>query len=257
MHLNAKNLVSVVIPLYNESENILPLSAEIIAAFENKITHYEIIFINDHSSDETLAILEKLSHANAKVRHISHKNNYGQSIAVMTGVKAAKSEWIATLDGDGQNDPNDIPRLFNIALQQTQQDKLLIAGHRIKRKDTWSKRVSTKIANNIRKKLLRDDCPDTGCGLKIFKQQFFLSLPHFNHMHRFLPALTRRAGGHVINIPVNHRPRTRGQSKYGMWDRLKVGVIDLFGVMWLIRRSCYAETLPSTPTIAVTEEATA
>lgn len=236
-------MLSIIIPIYNEMLNVNTLALEIIGALKNQISNYEIVFINDGSTDETATALNELVTAYTSIRFITHKKNYGQSIAVITGVKHAKGEWIATLDGDGQNDPNDIVKLIEIAMQQHPQKNILIAGHRQKRQDNWSKKISTKIANTIRSKLLKDNCPDTGCGLKVFQRDFFLSLPHFNHMHRFLPALTRRAGGKIINVPVNHRPRMRGQSKYGIWNRLWVGIDDLLGVAWLIRRGACAEII--------------
>jgi dolichol-phosphate mannosyltransferase len=144
--------------------------------------------------------------------------------------------WIATLDGDGQNDPADIPALWRLAAAAPPRPPLLIAGHRARRRDTWVKRVSSRIANSIRRGMLHDDTPDTGCGLKLFPRALFLDLPAFDHMHRFLPALVLRAGGVVRSVPVNHRPRERGTSKYGTLDRLAVGITDLLGVMWLRRR---------------------
>jgi len=152
-------------------------------------------------------------------------------------VKAARGIWIATLDGDGQNDPADIPALWRIAQEAPPSPPLLIAGHRAHRQDSWTKRRASRIANGVRRRLLRDDTPDTGCGLKLFRRDLFLDLPYFDHMHRFLPALVLRAGGVVRSVPVNHRPRQRGASKYGVFDRLGVGITDLFGVMWLRRRS--------------------
>jgi dolichol-phosphate mannosyltransferase len=158
------------------------------------------------------------------------------------GVKAARGRWIATLDGDGQNDPADIPALWRLAQAAAAAPPLLIAGHRARRRDSWSKRQASHIANAVRRRLLHDDTPDTGCGLKLFPRALFLDLPFFDHMHRFLPALVLREGGIVRSVPVNHRPRRRGTSKYGVLDRLGVGIADLAGVMWLRRRG--ARPLP-------------
>ena len=156
----------------------------------------------------------------------------------MTGVKAARGTWIATLDGDGQNDPADIPRMLARAEAEAAGGNaaILVAGHRVTRKDSWVKRRSSRIANRVRAWLLRDATPDTGCGLKVFPRALFLDLPAFDHMHRFLPALVLRQGGRVVSEPVNHRPRVRGTSNYGTLDRLAVSLFDLVGVAWLQRR---------------------
>ncbi|HQT47890.1 MAG TPA: glycosyltransferase, partial [Acidocella sp.] len=158
--------------------------------------------------------------------------------AVITGVKTARGAFIATLDGDGQNDPADIPAMLEaaIAAEAAGPKPVLIAGHRVTRKDSEAKRWGSRIANNVRARMLKDGTPDTGCGLKLFRRTAFLELPHFDHIHRFLPALFIRAGGRVISVPVRHHARTRGASHYGTWDRLKVGVVDLVGVAWLQRR---------------------
>jgi dolichol-phosphate mannosyltransferase len=170
---------------------------------------------------------------------LRHHVSCGQSAAVATGVKAARAPIIATLDGDGQNDPADIPALLQRLLSESEdgRDLLLVAGHRQKRRDDGLRRLSSKIANRVRAGLLGDDTPDTGCGLKLFTRAAFLDMPRFDHMHRFLPALMIRRGGRVVSLPVHHRPRERGVSKYGVWNRLWVGIVDLFGVMWLQRRA--------------------
>jgi dolichol-phosphate mannosyltransferase len=168
---------------------------------------------------------------------LRHKASCGQSMAIHTGVKAARAPWIATLDADGQNDPADIPKLWEVARAALPSPPLLVAGHRTRRRDTWSKRAASRLANAIRRRLLGDGTPDTGCGLKLFRRDLFLELPAFDHMHRFLPALVLRQGGTVVSVPVNHRPRERGRSNYGVLDRLWVGIVDLCGVMWLRRRA--------------------
>ena len=176
------------------------------------------------------------------MRVLRHKRNLGQSVGVFSGVQAATKPWIVTLDGDGQNDPKDAIKLAQAAENNMKIDKpLLVAGNRVNRKDSGWKKFGSKFANSIRRWFLKDDCPDTGCGIKLFQRDVFLTLPHFNHLHRFLPALFKRAGGCIINVPVNHRPRTRGQSKYGNLGRLWVGITDLLGVAWLIRRPCNSE----------------
>jgi dolichol-phosphate mannosyltransferase len=224
-------LVSVVIPLRNEAPNIGPLIAEIEAALPD--VPHEIICVDDGSTDETAAALAEAAKA-APVRVLRHRASCGQSAAVISGVKAARGGWIATLDGDGQNDPADIPAL--LAAAKREGPRVLIAGHRVNRKDSAVKRVTSRHANRIRALLLRDATPDSGCGLKVFPRALFLDMPHFDHMHRFLPALAMRAGARVVSVPVNHRPRLRGKSNYGTLDRLAVSVSDLLGVAWLQRR---------------------
>jgi dolichol-phosphate mannosyltransferase len=227
--------LSVIIPVRNEAGNIAPLVGEIVAALD-PVAEYEIVYVDDGSTDDTAGEIQALQADNPRLRLLRHRASCGQSAAVRTGVKAARGTWIATLDGDGQNDPADIPALWRLAGGSPPSPPLLIAGHRARRRDTWVKRVSSRIANSVRRGMLHDDTPDTGCGLKLFPRALFLDLPAFDHMHRFLPALVLRAGGAVRSVPVNHRPRERGTSKYGTLDRLAVGITDLLGVMWLRRR---------------------
>ena len=226
--------VSVVVPVRNEVDNVGPLTEEIRAALRG-VVDYEIIYVDDGSNDGTDEALRALMQTHPELRTIRHKHSCGQSTAVLTGVRAARHPWIATLDGDGQNDPADIPAL--LAARGEGAAIPLICGWRRKRKDTWLKRLSSRIANGVRSRALRDSTPDTGCGLKVFNRAVFLSLPYFDHMHRFLPALVLRAGGKVISVEVNHRPRVRGKSNYGLHNRLWVGIVDIFGVMWLLRRA--------------------
>ena len=227
--------LSVVIPVRNEAGNIAPLVAEITAAL-NGVAAYEIVYVDDGSDDATAAEIRRLQAGVPQLVLVRHRESCGQSAAIRTGVKAARGAWIATLDGDGQNDPADIPALWRIAQEAPASPPLMVAGHRAHRQDSWSKRRASRIANAIRRRMLHDDTPDTGCGLKLFPRALFLDLPGFDHMHRFLPALALRAGGVVRSVPVNHRPRQRGASKYGVFDRLWVGIGDLLGVMWLCRR---------------------
>ena len=224
-------LLSVVVPVRNEGPNIAPLIAEIEAALA-AIPH-EIIYVDDGSTDTTR---QSLSELQGKVPLVvrRHRTACGQSAAIVTGVRTARAPWIATLDGDGQNDPADIPAL--LAQAQTATGLVLTAGHRVNRRDSQTKRLASRWANGIRAKLLGDATPDTGCGLKVFPREAFLALPHFDHMHRYLPALFIREGGRVVSVPVNHRPRVRGNSNYGTFDRLWVGIFDLAGVYWLQRR---------------------
>lgn len=230
-------LVSVVVPVRNEGPNILSLIGEIRTALAD--TDHEIVYVDDGSTDDTPDRLSEAAQMpGGRLIRRRHRTSCGQSAAVATGVKAARGTWIATLDGDGQNDPADIPAL--LACAQAEEAKgggpILIAGHRTTRRDVPAKRIASRMANGIRAWLLRDATPDTGCGLKVFPREDFLDLPRFDHMHRYLPALFIRAGGRVVSVPVNHRPRTRGKSNYGTLDRLWVGLFDLIGVAWLQRR---------------------
>ncbi len=230
--------VSVVIPVHNEADNIEPLLEEIVTAM-NGAEAYEVIYVDDGSNDATASVLSKAMQRVGALRVIRHEFGCGQSTAVRTGIKAAKYSCIATLDGDGQNDPADIPKLYQLLIEQHKaNDKLwMLAGWRNKRHDSAWKLFSSKFANTVRAALLGDNTPDTGCGLKVFFRDKYLDLPYFDHMHRFLPALIIRAGGQVVSEPVNHRPRVQGYSKYGTLDRLWAGVTDLAGVMWLKRRA--------------------
>ena len=223
--------LSVIVPVRNEQDNVASLIAEIAAALS---IEHEIVYVDDGSTDATYAALKSLQKKYPQLRVIRHATSCGQSTAVRTGVKFAKYDWIATLDGDGQNDPADIPTLL-AAL--TEGVELVGGNRRASRRDTWVKRMSSVIANTVRSKMLKDDTPDTGCGLKLFSRAAFLDLPYFDHMHRFLPALIKRRGGKIISVPVGHRNREHGKSNYGTIDRLLVGIVDLFGVSWLQRRA--------------------
>lgn len=229
--------LSVVVPVRDEGPNILPLIAEIRARLAG--LDCEIVYVDDASTDATPARLAEAAALNgAPLRRLRHRDGRGQSAALLTGIRAARGEWIATLDGDGQNDPADIPALLDRARAEAARSALpvLIAGHRVARRDSAWRRFTSRIANAVRARLLRDGTPDSGCGLKVFRRDDFLDLPRFDHMHRFLPALFRRAGGRVISLPVAHRPRHAGRSKYGTWGRLGAGIVDLMGVAWLQRR---------------------
>ena len=227
--------LSVVVPVHNESGNIVPLLTEIVAALRGK-TDFEIVYVDDCSRDDSLAVLTAARGQFPELRVVRHLTRSGQSTAVRTGVKAARGAWIATLDGDGQNDPADIPKLLAMREESPSSIKLF-AGWRVERKDSGSKRWASRFANAIRSRMLRDDTPDTGCGIKLFERAAFLELPYFDHMHRYLPALMLRAGWKVKSVPVNHRPRGSGTSNYNNLHRALVGISDLRGVAWLIRRS--------------------
>ena len=227
--------LSVVVPVHNEEDNVAPLVGEIVAALRGSID-FEIVYVDDTSKDATLSRLRDLQATTPELRVIRHLSNAGQSTAVRNGVKAARAPWIATLDGDGQNDPADIPKLL-AQRDAAASDIKLFAGWRVNRQDSGSKRWASKWANAIRARMLRDDTPDTGCGIKLFEREAFLDLPYFDHMHRYLPALMQRAGWKTVSVPVNHRHRTAGVSKYNNLNRALVGIRDLRGVAWLIVRS--------------------
>ncbi len=230
--------LAVVVPVKNEADNILPLLAEIDAALAGRFA-FEAVYVDDGSDDATPAVLAEARRRHPWLRVVRHRASCGQSQALATGIRHATAPLIATLDGDGQNDPADIPALVERwrAAPEAGRDRLLIAGWRARRQDTLSRRVASRLANTIRAGLLGDDTPDTGCGTKLFARALFLDLPRFDHMHRFLPALVLRAGGRVDSVKVNHRPRQRGTSKYGNLRRALVGLPDLLGVMWLMRRA--------------------
>lgn len=229
--------LSVVVPVHNESLNVLPLLAGIETALTGKID-FEAVFVDDLSTDDTARVLTDYAKSHPWLVVLVHRNNCGQSTAVRTGVREARGTVIATLDGDGQNDPADILALLaRWRTLRAQPAPVLIAGWRTRRRDTWLRRLSSQVANGVRSRLLGDATPDTGCGLKLFGRDDFLALPYFDHMHRFLPALVRRAGGTVVSVPVAHRPREHGQSHYGIHNRLWVGLVDMLGVMWLQRRA--------------------
>jgi len=236
--MNAPRL-SIVVPVFNEQDNIAPLVDEIVAALRGRAADdggdFEIVYVDDHSSDATPAVLQRLKAAVPELRVLRHAARSGQSTAIRSGVKAARGTWIATLDGDGQNDPADIPKLLHRRAQSPAEVKLF-AGWRVNRRDPGSKRWASKWANAIRSRLLHDATPDTGCGTKLFERAAFLDLPCFDHMHRYLPALMQRAGWKTVSVPVNHRHRASGVSKYNNLGRALVGIADLRGVAWLIRR---------------------
>lgn len=235
--------ISVVVPVHNESGNVVSLLDEIGAALTG-VAPFEAVFVDDLSSDDTADVLLRYAHAHPWLVVVQHRNNCGQSTAVRTGVRMARAPVVATLDGDGQNHPADIPALLARwrSLQQgATSGPVLIAGWRAKRLDTWLRRLSSRVANRVRAGLLGDATPDSGCGLKLFARADFLDMPYFDHMHRFLPALFRRAGGSVESVPVRHRNREHGQSHYGISNRLWVGLVDILGVMWLQRRARVAQ----------------
>jgi dolichol-phosphate mannosyltransferase len=233
--LNAPEL-SVVIPVHNEAENIGPLLEEICAVLAGVVS-FEVVVVDDKSTDDTLACLKACGTHMLELRIIRHGCNAGQSAALRTGIRFARAPIVATLDGDGQNDPADIPKLLARYRAAADAPLLLIVGHRTMRRDTAVTRAASRIANAVRGTFLGDRTPDSGCGLKLFARDLFLALPDFDHMHRFLPALVLRAGGRVLSVPVRHRARRSGRSHYGINNRVWTGIVDMLGVAWLIRRA--------------------
>jgi len=230
--------VSVIVPVKNEAENVSTLFHEIQdVLMDQHDLDFEILYIDDGSTDQTPQILQDLATSNPSLRILRHASNCGQSTAVLTGVLHAAHDYIITLDGDGQNNPIDIPKMIQIFAKARPDEKLgLVMGNRVNRQDSVIRKISSRIANAVRAGLLNDSTPDSGCGLKILPRSLFLRLPFFDHMHRFMPALVIRQGFTVQTIPITHRERQAGISKYGIHNRLWVGIVDLFGAMWLIRR---------------------
>jgi dolichol-phosphate mannosyltransferase len=226
--------VSIVVPVRNEAENIAPVIGEIAAALDGR-WNYEIIYVNDGSTDATPERLASAMKSRPNLREVRHAASTGQSAAVRSGVRVARGAIVATLDGDGQNNPAFLPDLIS-AIEQGDERTGLAAGQRVGRKDTGFKKIQSRIANSVRNSILHDGTRDTGCGLKAFRREVFLALPYFDGLHRFLPALVRREGYDIVYVDVIDRPRHSGVSNYGFFDRLWIGIMDLAGVWWLIRR---------------------
>ncbi len=229
--------LSVVVPVRNEAENVAAVAAEIRAALAGRF-HFEIIFADDGSSDTTPAELKKLKAAFAEVRVVTLDRPSGKSRAIIEAVRRAGAPVICTMDGDGQDDPKFIASFWEkMKAEGAKAVNRIVCAHRQNRRDTWLKRQVSPLANGIRRAVLKDNTPDSGCGYKMFPRDAFLELPRFENMHRFLPALFIRRGGESVSVPVLHRPRAKGRSKYGVFDRLWVGIWDLLGVAWLARRT--------------------
>ncbi len=234
---------SIVIPVLNEEDNIAPLILELEQVLQEQDS-FEVIFVDDHSTDQTPEILQLHKDTYTWLKVVRLCRQSGQSAALHYGVKKATAPLIVTLDGDGQNDPADIVQLIDVYHRVRKQNTCcLINGYRAQRKDSGWRCFSSSVANLIRSRLLKDDTPDSGCGIKAFPREIFLALPSFNHMHRFIPALIRQQGGKVISVAVNHRTRKSGKSHYGTLDRLSAGIIDLLGVLWLGKRTIRCDLL--------------
>jgi len=229
--------ISVVVPVMNEEGNVETLLNEIVTALRG-LASFEALFVDDLSSDGTLAKLQSLKDEVPELRVIAHNVNCGQSAAIRSGILNARGELVITLDGDGQNNPADIPKLLaQYDRAGRPANERMVAGQREKRMDTWSKRIASRVGNGVRGWLLKDSTRDTGCGLKLFEREAFLRLPYFDHMHRFLPALMMREGYDISHVDVSHRERQSGTSKYTNLQRLWVSLSDLFGVIWLRNRA--------------------
>lgn len=228
--------LSIVVPVHDEAPNLAPLLSEVHSALKG-VLDFEVVCVDDGSTDSTWSTLRDLRRQYPGLRALRLRRRCGQSTAIVAGVRAARAPWVATLDGDGQYDPRDIAKLWSGLHEPARTPtRVLVCGWRKTRHDAWIKRVSSRIANAVRGRVLGDRTPDTACGLKVFSRDLFLTLPAFDHMHRFLPALAMRAGAEVRSVPVSHRARRHGRSRYGVLDRLWMGIVDLAGVFWLLRR---------------------
>ena len=227
--------LSIVVPVFDEAANIQPVVDELLAATAS-LGRVEVIFVDDGSRDGTPAALARAAARNSAIRTVRHRRNAGKSAALWTGIEAARADWVLTFDGDGQNDPADIARM--VAARDAAEATIhLVAGIRRRRADTALKRISSRVANRVRRRILGDEVRDTACGLKLVERRAYLNLPYFDHMHRFLPALIKRDGGRIVSIDVTDRRRLSGASKYGLHDRLWTGIADMLGVLWLQRRA--------------------
>ncbi len=231
---------SIVIPVFNEAENIEPMVREIQAAFAGRPESYEVIFVDDASTDDSAAVLQRLTLETGVVRSLRHRRNFGQSAAVASGFRAARGEWIGTLDGDGQNDPADLPKMLDEARRLGVD---CVTGVRARRQDNFIRKFSSRVANRFRDAITGDRVSDSGCGVRVLRSACTLELPVFNGLHRFTPTLLRAKGYVVSELPVNHRPRLMGVSKYGVHNRLWRGIRDCFGVRWFTKRAVPAERI--------------
>jgi dolichol-phosphate mannosyltransferase len=231
MWLGVSSEIAIIVPVFNEEDNILPLADEVNTALALPSWSYELVFVDDASTDQTWDKIRETCRGDPRIRGLRHKRNCGQSAALWTGIQATISPIIATMDGDRQNDPADFPRML---AELPKYD--FVCGVRTKRQDNFRRRVSAKIARHARRLVLRVDFVDTGCGLRVFKRSALTGIFGFNGLHRFLPVLVHGNGAKTREVPVNHRPRVAGVSKYGIWDRLGRGIVDLLAMAWYQRR---------------------
>jgi dolichol-phosphate mannosyltransferase len=243
---SAEIAFAVVVPAFNEAANLTILVPEIYAALEGEEQPFQVVIVDDASDDGTPQVMAELQRRHANLLAPRHTARGGQSRGIWTGLHASAGAWVVTLDGDGQNDPADIPKLLEIARGDAEGRVGLVQGIRTRRKDTLSKRLASKFANWLRGSLLKDECPDTGCGLKVVRREVFEALPYFDSRHRFMPALVKGWGWEVRHVPVNHRPRQEGVSKYTNWRRGLIGLVDMAGVVWLLRRTKRPLVAPGT-----------
>lgn len=233
-------LLSIIVPSYNEEENVVPLAEEIVGVLDQMPYRYELILVDDASRDDTRRLIEGIAHPS--VRGVFHRINSGQSAAVASGFRVARGEWVATLDGDGQNDPSDLPAMLQKAIAEGLD---CVTGVRKRRRDNFIRRFSSKIANGFRNLITGDQISDSGCGIRVARRLALVEIPVFNGMHRFLPTLLRGQGFKVAETIVNHRERLRGLSKYGVHNRLWRGIRDCFGIRWYIKRAVRSDRLES------------
>lgn len=239
-------MISVVIPVYNEEDNLDPLLDELFPILNDLGAGFEVICVDDASTDSSVAVLRELKGKYSELRIVQHLMNCGESAAEATGFANARGEWIVTIDGDQQNDPADIP-----ALLEASKNVDAVCGVRQKREDDWVKRISSRIANGFRNWVTKDVIADAGCTFRALRREALREVPVFNGMHRFLPTLMRLQGFKVIEIPVNHRPRTRGESKYGIGNRMLRGLVDCFAILWFNKRCFPAKRFSSDNEVAI------
>ncbi len=233
--------LSIVIPVFNEATCIKPVVKEAIKVFETGLESFEIIVVDDGSGDNTIDVLRTLKASDRRVRVIRHSRRSGKSAGLRTGFLAARALWVATMDGDGQNDPRSVIDMVRAVDLDAINKVGLVAGCRMNRTDGFHRRFATHFANGLRCSLLRDACPDTACGLKLMPRDLFLALPFFDALHRYLPALSRHLGYKTVNVTVTNRPRVAGESRYTNIGRAAAGLFDLLGVIWLMRRTHYPD----------------
>jgi len=223
--------IAIIVPVFNEADNVVPLAREVAEAMSCQPQSWELLFVDDASTDPTWSRIQEARRQDGRVRGLRHARNAGQSAALWSGLQGTNSPIVATLDGDRQNDPADLPRLL---AELARAD--FVSGHRVNRQDTWLRRISSGVARRVRRRALKAEFADTGCALRVFRRSVLSGVFPFNGWHRFLPILVQGGGVSTLELPVNHRPRVAGVSKYGLWNRLGRGLYDLVGVAWYQKR---------------------